>query len=103
MTLWPYVSSHTFAFQILELVTYLARSLPEDQRQAFVQPFRDALATAEGQTPLEQDEERRRGAVRRVLEAVKDLGDGSDRGAHAILWWYIGCKAHCFGRDRGIL
>ena len=74
--------------QILELVNYLARSLPEEQRPSFVQPFQDALATTEGQTPFEKDEERRRQVLSKVVDEVKDLGDGSERGAHVLPWSY---------------
>ncbi|TCD70003.1 hypothetical protein EIP91_005253 [Steccherinum ochraceum] len=69
----------TFEEQILELVNYLARPLPEEQRPGFLQPFQDALVTGEGQTPLDQDNERRQQILSKVLEQVKDLGDGSER------------------------
>ncbi|KAI0722590.1 PCI-domain-containing protein [Earliella scabrosa] len=69
----------TFEEQILELVTYLARTLPEDGRAAYIQPFQESLATSEGQKPIEEDEERRRKVLGSVLEEVKGLGDGSDK------------------------
>ncbi|CAL1700393.1 unnamed protein product [Somion occarium] len=64
---------------ILELVNYLALSLPEDQRPNYVQPFQDVLTTQEGQKPIEKDEERRRKALTLVLGEVKGLGEGSER------------------------
>ncbi|CDO69565.1 hypothetical protein BN946_scf184759.g5 [Trametes cinnabarina] len=69
----------TFDEQILELVHYLSRSVPEDGRQTYVQPFEDALATPEGQKPIEEDEERRRKVLTSVVEQVKGLGEGSDK------------------------
>ncbi|KAM5534416.1 hypothetical protein V8D89_011883 [Ganoderma adspersum] len=69
----------TFEEQILELVNYLARALPEDGRPAYIQPFQDSLATPEGQKPLEEDEERRRKVFTSVLAEVKGLGDGSEK------------------------
>ncbi|KAI9064881.1 PCI-domain-containing protein [Trametes sanguinea] len=69
----------TFEEQILELVSYLARSVPEDGRQAYIQPFQDALSTPEGQKPIEEDEERRRKVLASVIEQVKGLGEGSEK------------------------
>ncbi|CAL1700392.1 unnamed protein product [Somion occarium] len=63
----------TFEEQILELVNYLALSLPEDQRPNYVQPFQDVLTTQEGQKPIEKDEERRRKALTLVLEQLATL------------------------------
>lgn len=74
------ISLLTRLWKILELVNYLARSLPEEQRPAFVQPFQDALVTAEGQKPLEEDADRRSQVLSKVLGEVKDLGHGSERG-----------------------
>ncbi len=67
--------------QILELVNYLARALPEDTRAAYIQPFQESLASAEGQKPIEEDEERRRKVFGSVIAEVTGLGDGSDKGA----------------------
>ncbi|KAK7696295.1 hypothetical protein QCA50_000949 [Cerrena zonata] len=69
----------TFEEQILELVNYLALSLPEDQRPPYVQPFQDTLTTPEGQKPLEDDVERRKKILVTVLGEVKGLGEGSER------------------------
>ncbi|KAI9000684.1 PCI-domain-containing protein [Trametes punicea] len=69
----------TFEEQILELVTYLARTVPEDARTAYIQPFQDALTTAEGQKPIEEDEQRRRKVLSSVIEHVKGLGEGSEK------------------------
>ncbi|KAI0758225.1 PCI-domain-containing protein [Fomes fomentarius] len=69
----------TFEEQILELVNYLARALPEDGRPAYVQPFEQSLATPEGQKPIEEDEERRRKVLGEVLDEVKGLGEGSEK------------------------
>ncbi|KAH9854993.1 PCI-domain-containing protein [Lenzites betulinus] len=67
----------TFEEQILELVNYLARTISEDGREAFIQPFQDAATTVEGQKPIEEDEDRRRKVLGSVLEQVKGLGDGT--------------------------
>ncbi|KAI0677204.1 PCI-domain-containing protein [Trametes maxima] len=69
----------TFEEQVLELVTYLARSIPEEGRAAFIQPFQDSLNTPEGQKPIEEDAERRRKTLSTVLNEVKGLGDGSEK------------------------
>ncbi|KAI0775891.1 PCI-domain-containing protein [Trametes elegans] len=69
----------TFEEQILELVTYLARTIPEDGQAAYIQPFQEALNTPEGQKPIEEDEERRRKVLVSVIEQVKGLGDGTDK------------------------
>ncbi|PIL37471.1 hypothetical protein GSI_01165 [Ganoderma sinense ZZ0214-1] len=69
----------TFEEQILELVNYLARALPEDGRPAYIQPFQESLATPEGQKILEEDEDRRRKVFTSVLAEVKGLGDGSEK------------------------
>ncbi|KAI0832776.1 PCI-domain-containing protein [Trametes gibbosa] len=67
----------TFEEQILELVNYLARTISEDGREAFTQPFHDAVSTVEGQKPIDEDEDRKREVLGSVLEQVKGLGDGS--------------------------
>ncbi|OSD04495.1 PCI-domain-containing protein [Trametes coccinea BRFM310] len=69
----------TFEEQILELVSYLARSVSEDGREAYIQPFQDALSTPEGQKPIDEDEERRRKVLVSVIEQVKGLGAGSEK------------------------
>jgi hypothetical protein len=61
-------------------VNYLAQSRSEDERAGLLQQFEETLATAEGQKPFEEDEERRRSVVGEVLAQVKDLGQGSERG-----------------------
>ncbi|KAL1940032.1 hypothetical protein VTO73DRAFT_9367 [Trametes versicolor] len=69
----------TFEEQILELVNYLARSISEDAREAFLQPFKDAVTTPEGQKPIDEDEERRRNVLGSVIEQVKGLGEGTEK------------------------
>ncbi|PCH40893.1 PCI-domain-containing protein [Wolfiporia cocos MD-104 SS10] len=69
----------TYAEQIRELVDYIARSRPEEERPAFVQPFVDVLETTESQGPIEEDEARRKKVLTMVLGEVKGLGDGSDK------------------------
>ncbi|KAH9938025.1 PCI-domain-containing protein [Fomitopsis serialis] len=69
----------TFQEQVRELVDYIARTRPEEERPLFVQPFADLLETAEGQKPIEEDEPRRAKVFTAVLGEVKGLGDGSDK------------------------
>ncbi|KAI0340745.1 PCI-domain-containing protein [Trametopsis cervina] len=69
----------TFEEQIRELVNYLAQGRSEEEKTSFVQPFEEVLATAEGQTPFEEDEGRRRTVLVKVLGEVKGLGSGNER------------------------
>ncbi|KZT05631.1 PCI-domain-containing protein [Laetiporus sulphureus 93-53] len=69
----------TFSEQIRELVDYLARGRPEEERPAYVQPFTDILETAEGQPAIEEDEARRKNVFTMVLGEVNGLGDGSEK------------------------
>lgn len=67
--------------QIQELVNYVVRNRSEEDRAAFIKPFQDALKTGEGQKPLEEDIDRRKKIFLMVLNQVKGLGDGSEKGA----------------------
>ncbi|KAE9409790.1 PCI-domain-containing protein [Gymnopus androsaceus JB14] len=69
----------TFEEQVQELVNYIIRNQPEEDRAASIRPFQDALATPEGQKPLSADEERRRKIFVMVLTEVKGLGDGQEK------------------------
>ena len=64
-----------------ELVEYTARSLPEEERQAFIRPFQDVLKTAEGSKPLSEDDERRAKLLGMLLKEIKGLGEGTDKGS----------------------
>lgn len=77
----PLCADQSPGLQIREIVDYIARPRPEEERANFVQPFADQLDTAEGQKPFEKDEPRRAKVFVTVLDEVKDLGDGSDKGA----------------------
>ncbi len=66
--------------QIRELVNYLAQGRSDEEKASFSQPFEDALATAEGQKPFEEDEGRRRAVFEKIVPEVKGLGQGSERG-----------------------
>ncbi|KAJ3572262.1 hypothetical protein NP233_g3202 [Leucocoprinus birnbaumii] len=72
-------SEGTFEEQILELVEFVARSQPEDARASFIASFQDDLKTAEDQTPLAEDETRRRAVFVKLLAEIKQLGEGSDK------------------------
>ncbi|KAI0371602.1 PCI-domain-containing protein [Pilatotrama ljubarskyi] len=69
----------TFEEQILELVNYLARTISEEGRPDFIQPFEEAVKTSEGQKPIEEDVERKRQVLGSVIAQVKGLGEGSDK------------------------
>ncbi|KAF8530925.1 hypothetical protein JB92DRAFT_2854313 [Gautieria morchelliformis] len=69
----------TFEEQVQELAKYLARPQSEESRATFFRPFQDALAPAEGQASLSEDEEKRRNVLKLVLSQIKDLGEGNDR------------------------
>jgi translation initiation factor 3 subunit M len=68
------------AFQIRELVDYLARGLVDESRLTFIKPFQEALVTDKRQKPFDEDPERRRKVISMVLAEVKGLGQGSERG-----------------------
>ncbi|KAI0787178.1 hypothetical protein BC629DRAFT_1515435 [Irpex lacteus] len=63
----------TFEEQIRELVNYLAQGRSDEEKASFTQPLEDALATAEGQKPFEEDEERRRAVFEKVVRRSRDL------------------------------
>ncbi|TEB30049.1 hypothetical protein FA13DRAFT_1764563 [Coprinellus micaceus] len=62
----------TFEEQILELVTYVARTRPEEERAAFIAPFQESLKTVES-------DDAKRAALQCVLKEVNGLGDGSEK------------------------
>ena len=64
--------------KIIELAEYISRSLPEADRAAYVQAAQERVG---GETPLEQDETRKKDVVGWVVGEVKGLGEGSERGA----------------------
>ncbi|KAJ7098753.1 hypothetical protein B0H15DRAFT_901333 [Mycena belliarum] len=69
----------TFEEQIQELVNYIVRNRPEEERTAFIRPFQDVMKTEPGKPPLAEDEDRRRKILSMVLADVKSLGDGSEK------------------------
>ncbi|KAF5388187.1 hypothetical protein D9615_000692 [Tricholomella constricta] len=69
----------TFEEQVQELVNYIVRNRSEGERAEFIRPFQEALKTSEGQTPLEQDADRKRSIFQMVAVEVKSLGDGTDK------------------------
>ncbi|KAI0089175.1 PCI domain-containing protein [Irpex rosettiformis] len=69
----------TFEEQIRELVNYLAQGRSDEEKATFIQPFENDLTISEGQPPLEEDEERRRAVLEKVVAEVKGLGQGSER------------------------
>jgi len=69
----------TFSEQIRELVDYLLRSVPEEERADLRQPFDAILSTPEGGKPIEEDEERRKAALTLVVNETKRLQEGSEK------------------------
>ncbi|KAK7470302.1 hypothetical protein VKT23_001733 [Stygiomarasmius scandens] len=69
----------TFEEQIQELVNYIIRTRPEEERIAFIHPFQDAMKIGEGQKPMEEDQERKKKVFAMVLSEVKGLGDGNEK------------------------
>jgi len=62
-------------------VNYTVRNRSEEDRTAFIRPFQEALKTDSGQKPIEDDDERRRKIFLMLLNEVKGLGEGSEKGA----------------------
>ncbi|KAL0950227.1 hypothetical protein HGRIS_010214 [Hohenbuehelia grisea] len=69
----------TFEEQTQELVNYVVRSRSDEERAAFIRPFQDALKTADGAKPLDEDAERKRKILNMLLVQVKTLGDGNEK------------------------
>ena len=63
--------------QIQELLDFVIRSSPEDERAVVLQSFQDIIKTQEG---TQNNEDRRRHALIFVLGQTKSLGDGSEQG-----------------------
>ena len=68
-------------------MNYVVRNQSDEDRAAFIKPFQDALKIEEGQKALEEDINRRRKIFSMVLNEVKGLGEGSEKGTYL-------CKAH---------
>jgi hypothetical protein len=64
--------------QVQELVDFVARTIPEDERAVVLQSFKDIIKTDEG---TKNDQKTRRHALTFVLNQMKSLGDGSEQGA----------------------
>jgi translation initiation factor 3 subunit M len=87
-----YASTSPCNIQIEELVDYLARGYPEEEREIFIASFRDVLKTkkleGDNEEPVELSEEeisRRRNVVSMVITNVKGFGDGSEKGMYDVL------------------
>lgn len=61
-------------------MNYLAQGRSEEDKARYLQPFEESLVVTGGQKPFEEDEERRRKVISSVLDEVKSLGEGTDRG-----------------------
>ncbi|KAF5359031.1 hypothetical protein D9758_004899 [Tetrapyrgos nigripes] len=69
----------TFQEQIQELVTYVVRNQPDEERAASIRPFQDAMKTEGGEKTINEDEERKVKVFSMVLAEVKNLGDGNEK------------------------
>ncbi|KAJ3807992.1 PCI domain-containing protein [Lentinula aff. lateritia] len=69
----------TFEEQVQELVNYLVRNQPDEDRAASIRPFQEALASIEGQKPLSEDVERRRKIFVMILNSITGLGHGQEK------------------------
>ncbi|TFY82705.1 hypothetical protein EWM64_g1301 [Hericium alpestre] len=88
----------TFEEQVIELANYIALSRPEAERASYIQSVQESLQVGEGQTPIAQDEGRRRQVFSNVLGDVTGLGEGSEREiegffnllyAHVLTLWPV--------------
>ncbi|KAF8969390.1 hypothetical protein BDZ97DRAFT_240477 [Flammula alnicola] len=82
----------TFEEQILELLSYISRNRSEEERATFIAPFQNALKSGEGKKPIEEDENRRKLILSKLLQEVRGLGDGSDKeieGFYNLLFAHI--------------
>ncbi len=65
--------------QVQELVGYIVRNTPDDERAAFIRPFQDAFKAA-SKTPIAEDVEKRQKIIGMVMKEIKGLGEGSEKG-----------------------
>jgi len=68
------------------LLSYLFRNKSDGERAAAVAPFQNALKSGEGRKPIEEDDARRKLILLKLLEEVRGLGDGSDKGEPFTLY-----------------
>jgi len=62
------------------LLSYIVKNRSDEERSTFVAPFQNALKSGEGKKPIEEDEQRRKLILSKLMQEVKGLGDGSDKG-----------------------
>ena len=69
------------SMKVQELVDYVIRGRSDEERQAVIRSFAEAIKTDERQKPFGEDYDRRRRTFTHLLSEVKGLGDGTDKGA----------------------
>ncbi|KAF5321762.1 hypothetical protein D9619_000587 [Psilocybe cf. subviscida] len=69
----------TFEEQVLELLSYITRNRSDEERAAFVAPFQNALKSGDGRKPIDEDENRRKLILSKLVQEIRGLGDGSDK------------------------
>ncbi|KAI0029925.1 hypothetical protein K488DRAFT_55321 [Vararia minispora EC-137] len=88
----------TFEEQIVEFAEYISRSLPEQDRAAYIEAAQQRVASQESQPPLSGDTDRKQEVLTWVLSEMKGLGEGTDREiegffnllfAHLLTLWPI--------------
>lgn len=65
----------TFEEQVQDLVNYLVRNKPEEERTSGIQPFQESLR-AEYKDPAEK----KRKVIKQILDKVSGFGEGNDKG-----------------------
>jgi len=60
------------------------RNRSDEERASFTAPFHNALKTADGKKPIQEDETRRKLILSKILADVTGLGEGSDKGRSIV-------------------
>jgi translation initiation factor 3 subunit M len=71
-------SEGTFQVHILDLASYAAQSLPEEERAPFAQKYEELTQDKDGQKPIAADEDRQRAVFSNFITDVMDLGADSE-------------------------
>jgi translation initiation factor 3 subunit M len=72
--------------KVQELVDYVVRGRSDEEREAAVRPFAEAIKTDESQKPFGEDYDRRRHVFTQLLSEVKGLGDGTEKGVDRVMY-----------------
>ena len=72
--------------KVQELVDYVVRGRSDEERQAVIRSFAEAIKADESKKPFGEDYDRRRHVFTQLLSEVKGLGDGTDKGADRAMY-----------------